>query len=104
MASLLIFRRKLINFLCLVTLVFCTLSSYSQDIAQPSLDIDGNGKYDALTDGLLVLRNMFGLEGEALVNGALAPDAIYTSALASRRVSKTLVLFLILMATVKMML
>ena len=77
MASLLIFRRKLINFLCLITLVFCTLSSYSQDIAQPSLDIDGNGKYDALTDGLLVLRNMFGLEGEALVNGALAPDAIY---------------------------
>jgi len=80
MALLLIFRRKLINFLCLITLVFCTLSSYSQDIAQPSLDIDGNGKYDALTDGLLVLRNMFGLEGEALVNGALAPDAIYTSA------------------------
>ena len=45
MALLLIFRRKLINFLCLITLVFCTLSSYSQDIAQPSLDIDGNGKY-----------------------------------------------------------
>ena len=26
-----------------------------------SLDIDGNGELDALTDGLLILRDMFGL-------------------------------------------
>ena len=43
-----------------------------------SLDIDGNGQYDALTDGLLVLRNMFGLDGDSLINGIIASDANYT--------------------------
>jgi len=45
-----------------------------------SLDIDGNGQYDGLTDGLLVLRYMFGFSGEQLINGSLAADALYTSA------------------------
>ena len=45
-----------------------------------SLDLDGNGQYDALTDGLLLLRSMFGLDGGTLVSGAIAPDAAYTSA------------------------
>jgi Ca2+-binding RTX toxin-like protein len=31
-----------------------------------TLDIDGNAQYDALTDGLLLLRGMFGLDGDAL--------------------------------------
>jgi len=44
-----------------------------------SLDIDGNGQYDALTDGLLLLRGMFGLANDALINGAVASDAQYTS-------------------------
>ena len=43
-----------------------------------SLDIDGNGQYDALTDGLLFLRDMFGLDGDSLVNGTVASDASYT--------------------------
>uniref|UniRef100_UPI00404818C8 immunoglobulin-like domain-containing protein n=1 Tax=Yoonia sp. TaxID=2212373 RepID=UPI00404818C8 len=43
-----------------------------------SLDLDGNGQYDALTDGLLLLRGMFGLDGSALVTGTIAPDAAYT--------------------------
>ena len=43
-----------------------------------SLDIDGNGEYDALTDGLLFLRDMFGLDGDSLVNGTIASDANYT--------------------------
>jgi hypothetical protein len=43
-----------------------------------SLDIDGNGEADALTDGLLLLRYMFGLGEEALVNGVLAPNASFT--------------------------
>jgi hypothetical protein len=38
-------------------------------------DIDGNGKIDALTDGQLTLRYLFGLEGEALLNDVVAPDA-----------------------------
>ena len=44
-----------------------------------SLDIDGNGEYDALTDGLLLLRGMFGLSEGALISGAVASDAAYAS-------------------------
>jgi len=44
------------------------------------LDIDGNGQVDALTDGLLILRYLFGLEGDALIEGVLAADATRTSA------------------------
>jgi hypothetical protein len=42
-------------------------------------DIDGNGKIDALTDGLLTLRYLFGLEGESLTAGVVASDATRTS-------------------------
>ncbi len=47
-------------------------------IPSGSIDLDGNEKYDALTDGLLLLRGMFGLDGSALVTGTIAPDATYT--------------------------
>ena len=42
-----------------------------------TLDVDGNGKYDALTDGLLILRFMFGLDGESLILGTVAADATW---------------------------
>jgi len=42
-----------------------------------SLDIDGNGQYDALTDGLLLLRGMFLLSGDSLISDAVAFDAVY---------------------------
>lgn len=45
-----------------------------------NLDIDGNGQFDALTDGLLVLRSMFGLTGAPLISGVVAADAVYTDA------------------------
>jgi subtilisin family serine protease len=45
-----------------------------------SLDIDGSGDADALSDGLLILRNMFGLTGEALIINAVPTSAKYTSA------------------------
>jgi alpha-tubulin suppressor-like RCC1 family protein/predicted Zn-dependent protease with MMP-like domain len=48
-------------------------------IPSGSLDIDGNGQYDALTDGLLLLRGMFGLDGDALVTGTVASDAAFTA-------------------------
>ena len=41
------------------------------------MDIDGNERYDALTDGLLILRSMFGLEGDSLISGAVSSDANY---------------------------
>ena len=43
-----------------------------------SLDIDGNGELDALTDGLLILRHMFGLSGEQLTRGAIGDNSVYT--------------------------
>ena len=48
-------------------------------IPSGSLDIDGNAQYDALTDGLLLLRGMFGLDGDALITGTVASDAAYTT-------------------------
>ena len=47
-------------------------------IPSGSIDLDGNDRYDALTDGLLLLRGMFGLDGSALVTGTIASDATYT--------------------------
>jgi hypothetical protein len=47
-------------------------------IPSGSIDLDGNDQYDALTDGLLLLRGMFGLDGSALVAGTIASDATYT--------------------------
>jgi hypothetical protein len=46
-----------------------------------TLDIDGSGsatKYDALTDGVLAVRYMFGLTGSALTAGALGGTATRT--------------------------
>ena len=34
---------------------------------------------EALTYGLLLLRGMFGLTGDALIGGAIASDAVYTT-------------------------
>jgi aureolysin len=57
------------------------ISAYDEFIAGTvpagSLDIDGNGQYDALTDGLLLLRGMFLLSGDALISNAVASDAVY---------------------------
>ena len=53
-------------------------NSFNQlDIPLRSIDIDGNERYDALTDGLLILRSMFGLDGSSLTAGTTASDAIY---------------------------
>ena len=44
-----------------------------------SVDVDGNGVFDPLTDGLLLLRWMFELRGDPLIAGVIAPNAEYTS-------------------------
>jgi len=44
------------------------------------LDIDADGNVDALTDGLIILRYLFGLRGDMLVNGALSDGAMRTDA------------------------
>ena len=43
-------------------------------------DIDGNGSVDALTDGLLLTRYLFGFTGDALIDAIVAEDATRTSA------------------------
>ncbi len=43
------------------------------------IDVDGNGEADALTDGLLILRSMFGLSAESLVMGVVGTNAEFTS-------------------------
>jgi hypothetical protein len=48
---------------------------FAQRFALPAvLDIDLDGEVEALTDGLLVLRFIFGFSGSVLINGAVAPD------------------------------
>jgi len=47
----------------------------------PSLDIDGNGTADALTDGLLMIRYLLGVRGDALIQGAVGDGAQRTSAI-----------------------
>ncbi len=40
-----------------------------------TLNVDGNGIQDALTDGLMVLRALFGLTGTSVTNGAVGANA-----------------------------
>jgi hypothetical protein len=43
------------------------------------LDVDGNGTYDALTDGLLIERYLSGQRGADLIQSALGSGATRTS-------------------------
>ena len=43
------------------------------------IDVDANGQSDALTDGLMILRYLFGLTGNPLTNGAIGAGASRTS-------------------------
>ena len=45
------------------------------DSVRSALDIDGNSQTDALTDGLLIVRYLFGLRGMALTTGAVGANA-----------------------------
>jgi autotransporter-associated beta strand protein len=41
----------------------------------PMLDIDGDGQVDLLTDGVLIVRGLLGLTGDALIDAAIGTDA-----------------------------
>ncbi|MFP6796865.1 MAG: thrombospondin type 3 repeat-containing protein, partial [Pseudomonadales bacterium] len=56
-----------------------TIASYL-DTNSGHVDIDGNGSVAALTDGLLLLRYLFGFDGATLIEGAVAADATRTTA------------------------
>ncbi|MEO5742743.1 MAG: hypothetical protein ABIS29_19320 [Vicinamibacterales bacterium] len=51
------------------------IGGYLTDI-KPALDIDGNGRADAFTDGLLIMRYLFGLRGASLIAGVVGSGAI----------------------------
>jgi hypothetical protein len=55
------------------------ISSYLND-ADSELDIDGDGESKALTDGLLLIRYLFGFSGDSLTAGAIGEGAQRTSA------------------------
>ena len=43
--------------------------------ADLELDIDGNGKLEPLTDGLLLIRYLYEVSGESLIKGAIGAGA-----------------------------
>ena len=50
------------------------LSSHLTD-ANTELDVDGDGESKALTDGLLLIRYLFGFTGDSLISGAIGDGA-----------------------------
>ena len=56
------------------------INAYINAIKLVALDIDGDGSEDALTDGLLLIRHMFGLTGDALIQDAISAGATRTTA------------------------
>ena len=63
------------TFGALGTITVNTLSLAEPPLPNPSLDIDGNKQYDALTDGLLIMRYLSGLSGNTLASGATGSGA-----------------------------
>lgn len=45
------------------------VAAFTRDV--PAYDIDGDGEHDPLTDGLLLLRYLFGFTGSTLITGAV---------------------------------
>lgn len=58
----------------------CVTQEQSEPTVYAVFDIDKDGSFDALTDGLILLRHAFGLTGDNLINGVISPDANRTSA------------------------
>jgi hypothetical protein len=48
-------------------------------VDRPGIDVDGNGNVDPLTDGMLLLRYVFGLRGQALIDGVIGSNATRTT-------------------------
>jgi len=65
------------------------IEAYIESV-RPRLDVDGNGSQDALTDGLLILRYLFGFRGTTLTNGAISAGATRTTPAAIEAYIQTL--------------
>ena len=55
-------------------------AAYVFALTKTSLDIDGDGKAKPLTDGLLLIRYLFGFRGDTLIDNAVDPAATRTTA------------------------
>ena len=69
--------RRIISRCALVALL-ALAAIPSSHAAVCSLDIDGNGRLEGTSDGLLVVRYLLGIRGAALVSGALGVSASRT--------------------------
>ncbi len=49
------------------------------EVIPGSFDIDGNGKTDTFTDGIMIVRHIFGFTGSSLISGSVADDATRSS-------------------------
>ncbi|MGK7903901.1 MAG: hypothetical protein AB4352_21345 [Hormoscilla sp.] len=56
------------------------ITNYLDPQRNAMLDVDADGIADALTDGILILRYMFGLRGEPLIEGAVGANATRVNA------------------------
>ena len=65
-------RLGLITLIALMSLIPKAIASETDEF---TWDIDGDGKETALTDGLLVIRHLFGFTDQALVQGAVDGSA-----------------------------
>ena len=64
---------KLITILISLTVISLVYAT-DRDTDTAVFDVDASGQVDALTDGLLILRSMFGLSDDALVTGVVSPS------------------------------
>jgi Zn-dependent metalloprotease/alpha-tubulin suppressor-like RCC1 family protein len=55
------------------------IMAYLSD-AESELDIDGDGEATPLTDGLVLIRSLFGFSGDSLISGAIGGNAQRTTA------------------------
>ncbi|MGK7902664.1 MAG: hypothetical protein AB4352_14865 [Hormoscilla sp.] len=51
------------------------ITNYLDEARDIMLDVDGNGMADALTDGILIARYLFGFTGETLISDAVGANA-----------------------------
>ena len=60
--------------------VYATPESVAEriDAFSEGFDVDADGQTKALTDGLMIIRRLFGFSGSTLVNGAVSGNATRT--------------------------
>ena len=61
-------------FICCLSLANLAFANEQRADDSSILDIDASGEVDAMTDGLLMMRSMFGFTDDVLVDGAVAED------------------------------